>query len=100
MRKLLCIVAIVETGCNGSVLRGGDVVINLQIGREAIVDDSNMPEAMLGVTPPLEDDFAIKSYFATGGVEEYFATGVSEECNGEEVVGEAGKAVGHVGIWR
>ncbi len=82
MRKLLCIVVIVETVHNRSGLRGGDVVINLQIGRVAIVNNLNMPEAMFGVTPPSEDDFAIKSYFATGGVEEYFATGIAEDCNG------------------
>ncbi len=81
MRQLLCIVAIVETVCNGSGLRGGDVVIDLHISRPAIINNANMPEAMLGVMPPLEDDFAIKSYFATGGVEEYFATGVAEDCN-------------------
>jgi hypothetical protein len=47
-----------------------------------------------------KDHFALKSYFATGGVEEYFATHVTEDCNRKEVVGEAGKAVGHAGIWR
>jgi hypothetical protein len=69
--QLLHIVAIVETLHDGSSLRGDDVVINLQVGRPAIINDANAPEAMFGVTPPLEDDFAIKSYFATGGIEEY-----------------------------
>jgi hypothetical protein len=81
MCQLLHIVAIVETVHDGSSLRGGDIVINLQVGCPAIINDADMPEAMFGVTPPLEDDFAIKSYFATGGVEEYFATGVAEDCN-------------------
>jgi hypothetical protein len=82
MRELLCIVTIVETMHNGSGLRGGDAVINLQIGCVAIVNDSNTPEEMLGITPPLEDDFAIKSNFATlGGIEEYFVTGVAEDSN-------------------
>ncbi len=78
---MLCIVAIVETVHNGSSLRGGDVVIDLQVGHPAIIYDANAPEAMFGVTPPLEDDFAFKSYFATGGIEEYFATSVAEDCN-------------------
>jgi hypothetical protein len=82
MHQLLRIVAIVETVSNGSSLRGGDVVIDLQVDCPAIINNANTPEAMFGVTPPLEDDFAIKSYFATGGVEEYFATGVAEDCNG------------------
>jgi hypothetical protein len=58
--QLLCIVAIIETLPNGSSLRGGDIVINLQVGRPAIINDANLPEAMFGVTPPSEDDFAFK----------------------------------------
>ncbi len=82
MRQLLCIVTIVETVCNGSSLRGGEVVIDLQVGRPAIINNANSPEAMFGVTPPSEDNFSVKSYFATGGIEEYFATSVAEDCNG------------------
>jgi hypothetical protein len=100
MRQLLRIVAIVETVCDGSGLRGGDIVINCHVGCPAIINNVNAPEAMCGVTPPSEDDFTIKNYFATGGVDEYFATSITEDCNGKEVVGEAGKAVGHTGVWR
>jgi hypothetical protein len=78
---LLRIVAIVETVPDGSSLRGGDVVIDLQIGHLAIINNANVPEVMSGVTPPSEDDFAIKSYFATGGIKEYFATSIAEDCN-------------------
>ncbi len=99
MRQLLCVVAIVETVRNGSSLGGGNIVIDLQVGRPAIINDANLPEEMLGVTPPSEDDFAIKSYFATGGVEEHFATTVAKDCNRQEIVGQAGKAVGHAGVW-
>ncbi len=80
--QMLCIVAIVETVRGGSSLRGGDIAIDLQVGCPAISNDGNAPEVILGVTPPSEDDFAVKSYFATGGVEEYFATSVAEDCNG------------------
>jgi hypothetical protein len=82
MPWLLCIVAIVETVHNGSGLRGGDVVIDLQVGPPAIINNANAPEAMFGVTPPSENDFAIKGYFATNGIEEYFATNIAEDCNG------------------
>ncbi len=68
--QLLCIVAIVETVRNSHSLRGGDIVIDLQVGRPAIINNANAPEAMIGVTPPSEDDLAVKSYFATGGVKE------------------------------
>ncbi len=57
--QLLHIVAIVETVCDGSGLRGGDILIDLQVGHPAIVNNANAPEAMLGVTPPSEDNFAI-----------------------------------------
>jgi hypothetical protein len=63
-------------------LRGGDIVIDLQVGRPAIINDANVPEAMIGVTPPSEDDFAVKSYFATGGVKDYFASSITEDCIG------------------
>ena len=79
--QLLRIVAIIETACNGSGLRGDDVVIDVQVGHPAIINNANAPEAMFGVTPPSEDDFTIKSYFATGGIEEYFTTGITEDCN-------------------
>ncbi len=51
----------------GGSLRGGDVVIDLQVSRPVIMNNANAPDTMFGVTPPLEDDFTIKSYFATGG---------------------------------
>ncbi len=60
MRQLLRIVAIVETVSDGSSLRGGDVVVDLQVGCLAIINDANAPEAMFGVAPPLEDDFAVE----------------------------------------
>jgi hypothetical protein len=82
MHQSLPIVAIVETVSNGSSMRGGDVVVDLQVIFPAIINNANVPEAMFGVTPPLEDDFALKSYITTSDVEEYFATGVAEDCNG------------------
>ncbi len=81
MHQLLRIVAIVETVHDGSSLRCGDVVIDLQVGPPAIINNANVPEAMFGVTPPSEDDFAIKSYFATNVIKEYFAIGIAEDCN-------------------
>ncbi len=82
MRQLVRIVVIIETVRDGSSLWGDEVVIDLQVGRPAIINDTNAPEAIFGVMPPSEDDFAIKSYFATGGIEEYFAISVAEDCNG------------------
>jgi hypothetical protein len=75
--KLLCVVAIVETvnysgGCNGVIVVGYTV-----IGCPTVVNNVYMPEAMVWVTPPPEDDHAIVSYFASFGVEEYFTSSVA-----------------------
>jgi hypothetical protein len=60
MRQLLRIVATKKTVCNSRGLRGGDIVIDLQVGRPAIINDANVPEAMFGVMPTSEDDFAVR----------------------------------------
>jgi hypothetical protein len=80
--QLLCIVTIVETVHDDSSLRSGDVVIDLQVSRPAIINNANMPEVMFGVMPSSEDGVAIKSYFTTSGIEEHFTTSVAEDCNG------------------
>ncbi len=62
MPQLLRIVAIIETVRDGSSLRSGDIVIILQVGCPSINNNANAPEAMFGVTPPLEDDFACNQW--------------------------------------
>ncbi len=57
--QLLCVVTVVENVCNGGGLRGGIIVHDLHVGFPSIVNDANPPEAISGVTPPSEDDFAI-----------------------------------------
>ncbi len=57
--QLLCVVTVVETVHNGGGLRGGIVAHDLHVGCPSIVDNANPPEAVLGVTPPLEDDFSV-----------------------------------------
>jgi hypothetical protein len=60
MHQLLCVVAIVETVRNGSGLGDCDVVVDLPFSCPAIIDNANMPEATLGVTPPSKDDLLSK----------------------------------------
>ncbi len=58
--QLLCVVTAVETVCNSGGLWGRGVVVHdLDVGCLAIVNDTNQPEAMLGVAPSLEDGFTI-----------------------------------------
>jgi hypothetical protein len=79
LHQLLCVVTIVETLCNGIGLQGGFVVSDLEVGSSSVVDDAHPLEAMSRVAPPLEDDFAIESYFASGSMEEYLASGIAED---------------------
>jgi hypothetical protein len=53
---------------------------------------------MSGVSPSAKDDLAIECDFAAGGVEEYFATGITENWNGEKIVCQTWKGMGHSGV--
>ncbi len=57
--QLLCVVTVVETVRDSSGLRGGIVVHDLHVSCPSIVDNVNPPEAISGLTPPSEDDFAV-----------------------------------------
>ncbi len=79
LRQLLCVVTNVETVHDSIELRGGFVVSDLEVGSPSVINDAYLPEATLGVAPPLEDDFAVESYFASSSMEEYLASGVAED---------------------
>ncbi len=57
--QLLCVVTVIETVRDSGRLRGGIVVHDLHVGCPSIVNNANPPEAISGVTPSSEDDFAI-----------------------------------------
>ena len=57
--QLLFVVTVVETVRDGSGLRGGIIIHDLHVGCPSIVNNANPPEAILGVTPPSQDDFAV-----------------------------------------
>jgi hypothetical protein len=63
-----------------------------------LVVDAYSPEAMSGVSPSAKDDLAIECDFAAGGVEEYFTAGVTENWNGEKIVCQTWKGMGHSGV--
>jgi hypothetical protein len=56
---LLCVVTVIESVRNGGGLRGGIVIHDLHVGCPSIVNNANPPEAMSGVVPPSEVDFAV-----------------------------------------
>ena len=58
--ELLRVVTVVEAVGSGGRWRGcGGVICDLEVGCPPVVDDAYSPEAMLGVAPTAEDDFAI-----------------------------------------
>jgi hypothetical protein len=53
---------------SGSGREGGDgsgTIADGEFGCSAIIDNHDMPKAIFGVTPPLQDGFPIEGDFAT-----------------------------------
>ncbi len=61
----------------------------MEVGSPSVIHDLDMPQLVLGVTPPSEGDRAIKHDFAAGAMEEHFAPGINKGGNREEIVHEA-----------
>jgi hypothetical protein len=52
---------------------GSGDIVGGEFGRPAIINNHHMPEAIFGVTPPLQDGLPIKGDFATCFVEKHLA---------------------------
>ncbi len=77
---------------SGSGSKGDDgsgSVVDGKLCCPAIVDSHDLPKAILGVAPPLQDGFAVEGYFATSFVKEYFPARVAQDSDGEESVDKA-----------
>ncbi len=72
-------------GWLGVTVRDGHVAV----GSPSIVHNLDAPQLVLGVTPPLEDDRAIKCDFAASAMEEHCAPGIDQGGDGEEIFHEA-----------
>ena len=81
-RKLLFVIAIVEAVGYGNVGMRFVVVVDAMIGCPSIVDNTDVPEVMVRVMPPSEDDRAVVCDFTPGGMKEYFASGIAKDGNG------------------
>jgi hypothetical protein len=80
----------------GSGSKGGEgsgVVTDSKLGCPAVVDNHDLPKAVLGVAPPLQDGYAVKGDFATCFVKEYLAAPIAQDGNGEGIVDKAGELV-------
>ncbi len=51
------------------------------IGCPSVINNADMPEAMVRVAPPSEDDRAVVCDFTPSGVKEYVASGVAKDGN-------------------
>ncbi len=61
----------------------------MEVGSPSVVHDLDVPQLVLGVTPPSEDDCAVKCDFAAGTMEKHFAPSVNKGGNREEIVHKA-----------
>jgi hypothetical protein len=64
----------------GSGCEGGDglgLVVDSKLSHPAVADNLDLPKAIVGVTPPLQDGLAIECDFATCFLKKYLATHVA-----------------------
>ncbi len=61
-----------------------------KLGCPAVVDDYDLPKAILGVAPPLQDGFDVEGD-STSFVKKYLAARVAQDGNREEIVDEVGE---------
>ncbi len=66
-----------------------DDIMDGKLSCPAVVDNHDLPKAILGVAPPLQDGFAVEGDFATGFVKKYLAACVAQGSNGKEIVDKA-----------
>ncbi len=52
---------------------GGVIVLGFEVGGPAVIDYFDLPQSILGVPPPLEDNVPIEGDFAAGAVKVHFA---------------------------
>ncbi len=76
----------------GSGSKGGDQSLDVADNKlccPAVIDNHDLPKAILGVAPPLQDGFAIKVDFAICFLKKYLAARVTQDDNREEIVDKA-----------
>ncbi len=61
----------------------------MEVGSPSIIHDLDVPQLVLGVTQPSEDDHAIERDFAAGAMEEHFTPSINQGGNKEEIVHKA-----------
>ncbi len=80
----------------GSGSKGDDRLVDIEDGKlgcSAVVNNHDLPKAILGVVPPMQDGFAIKGDFATCFVKKYLAACVAQDGDGEEIVDKVGESI-------
>ena len=58
----------------------------MEVGSPSIIHDLDVPQLFLGVTPPSEDDRAVKRDFTAAAMEKHFAPGIDQGGNRVEIV--------------
>jgi hypothetical protein len=65
----------------------------MEVGSLSVIHDLDLPQLVLGVTPPLEDDCSVKRNFAAGAMEKHFTPGINQGSDGEEIAHKAWWAI-------
>jgi hypothetical protein len=87
---------IVSKMSSGSGSKGDDRLVDIldsKPGCPAVIDNHDLPKAILGIAPPSQDGIAIKGDFATCFVKKYLAAHIAQDGNGEEIVDKAGESL-------
>ncbi len=50
------------------------IILGFEVGDPAVIDYFDLPQSILGVPPPLEDNFPVEEDFAAGAVKVHFAS--------------------------
>ncbi len=53
------------------------IILGFEVGGPAVIDYFDLPQSILGVPPPLEDNFSIERDFAADAVKVHFASCVT-----------------------
>ncbi len=56
---------------------GGVIVLGFEVGDPSVIDYFDLPQSILGVPPPLEDNLSVEGDIAAGAVKVHFASHIT-----------------------
>ncbi len=77
MSDLVVLIGVLLASFPVGVDDGLGLIVDSKLSYPAFVNNLDLPKAILGVAPPLQDDLAIKCDFATCFVKKYLAAHIA-----------------------